>query len=126
MVLGHHRAGEVDLAAGDMAVDVDAAGHDDLAREVEALIDADIGPGRCGDAAVADMEIRHLAAPFVAGVEDAPAAELDAELMRSPLPERRSPGRCSCRVAPALGRGEGLSALSGRATTPSVRKIWPA
>ena len=125
MVLGHQGAGEIHLAAGDMAVDVDAAGHDDLAGEIEALIDADIGAGSAADAPVTDIEIRRLAAPLVGGIEDAPAAELDESHALS-FASAAMAWAMACKVAPALGRVEGRSAPRGRATTPSARKIWPA
>ena len=69
LVLGSQLAGEVDLGAGDVAVHVNAAGHDDQAGCVEDLVGTD---GRVGwrwhHLAVLNPEILDPAVDAVGGV----------------------------------------------------------
>jgi len=57
MVAEHQRARQVHLAAADVAVDVDAAGHDDAAGELDGLVELRARPGIVDDAPVADVEV---------------------------------------------------------------------
>src|SRR5215472_14259699 len=120
VIAGHQSAGEVDLAAGHMAMDIDPPRHDDLAGKIEALVDGLARRSRAADAPVADVKIPHLAVPVIGGIEDSPAAEFDDS---HALPMAAA---IAVRVAPALGRGEGRRAARGKATMPSPRKICPA
>ena len=76
VVLGHQHARDVDLAAADVGVQVDAAGHDDAAVQRILLIDLRFGGGR-DDAAVRDVDVAHLAVDAVRGIVDFAAGELD-------------------------------------------------
>ncbi len=60
VLLGQHHPGDVDLAAADMAVQVDAAGHDHLAGEVDHLVRAAVGRRR-HDPPVLDPQVHDLA-----------------------------------------------------------------
>ena len=60
MLLAHEEAREVDFAAGDMAVDVDGAGHDHEPAEIDTPAGGLIGR-RGRDAAILDEEIADLA-----------------------------------------------------------------
>ena len=84
VIVRHQGAGEIDLAAGDMAVDVDAARHDDAAGEIVGAVDLRARFRRIDDAAILDMEITDLAALSVGGVDDAPAGEQQAAHRRPP------------------------------------------
>src|SRR5690554_2443925 len=65
-------AGEVDLRPRDVAVDVDAAGHDDQAARIE---DGRVVGKARHDAAVLDANIRHRAVHAVARIVDPPARD---------------------------------------------------
>ncbi len=76
MVLRQQHAGDGHLAAADMGVRVDGAGHDDPALHVVGRV----GPGvRLGgdDLAVLDIDVADLAAHFVGGIVDLAAGQLD-------------------------------------------------
>ena len=83
MVFGHHHAGDGHLAAADMGVGVDGAGHHDLAFEIVRLVDAGVGLG-CDDLSVLDINVADLAAHFIGGVVDFSAGKLDQHGMGAP------------------------------------------
>src|SRR5262249_6334397 len=118
VVLRQQRAGEVDLAAAKMAMQVDGARHDDPAGEVVGLIDLRTPTGVGGDAPVAQVEIADAIA-VVGRVDDATASELHERHAAPPASARSIRPSTSA----ALGRPLSRSFASGRATTPSVRKI---
>ena len=76
VVLRHQHAGDGDLAAADVGVRVDAAGHDDAAVEV-IFRDRPARWSRRHDAAVADVDVANLAVDAVAGIVDLAAGQLD-------------------------------------------------
>ena len=76
VILRHQHAGDGHLAAADMGVRVDGAGHDDAALHVVVVVDARVRPGR-DDPAVLDIDVAHLAAHPVGGVVDFAAGQLD-------------------------------------------------
>jgi len=67
MVFGRHRAGEIDRAAGDVGVNVDAAGEDDQAGSVDRAAGGD-GAGEA--AGVVDANVFDLAVDAVGRVID--------------------------------------------------------
>ena len=76
MVLGQQHAGDGHLAAADMGVRVDGAGHDHPAFHVVGRIGPGIGLGG-DDLAVLDIDVADFAAYFVGGVVDFAAGQLD-------------------------------------------------
>ncbi len=95
MVLGQHRAGDVELSAADVGVHVDGTGHDHPAGQVVVVVDRFIG-GRGGDdPPVAQIQIADLAVHAVGGIVDPAALEPDqhrARPSRSRRRSRRAPG----------------------------------
>src|SRR5262245_48476406 len=76
-VLAHHKgARKVHLAATDVAVNIDSAGHDDTAGNVDDLPDFRTRPRVRGNAAIADVDIADDVVAAVGGIEDAAAGEL--------------------------------------------------
>ena len=71
VVLRRHRAGEVERPAGDVRVNVDAAGEDDHPRGVDGAAALDVGD----DAAVVDAEVLDDAVDAVGGVVDFSAGD---------------------------------------------------
>src|SRR3546814_8659396 len=67
--------GEIDLDTSDVAVDIDAAGHDDLASQIEGAIDARAGARIGDDAPVLDEEVGRDAIAAVGGIDDEAAGE---------------------------------------------------
>ena len=65
---GEQLARGVDLRAGDVGVDVDAARHDDHAARVDA---AGVGPDVGDDLAAVEAQVAHLAVDAVGRVVDA-------------------------------------------------------
>ena len=117
MLLGQHHPRDVDLAAADMAVHVDPAGHHDLAGELDHLVRPAVGRRR-HDAAVLDPQIHHLAVDAVERIVDRAAGEL-----RDHAVSRRAEMLADAdrRMSAALGRRVSRSRRSGRLTTPSLR-----
>ena len=76
MVLGQQHAGDGHLAAADMRVRVDGAGHYDFALDVVGLIGLAIGLGG-DDLAIQDIDVADFAADLVGGIVDLAARELD-------------------------------------------------
>ena len=84
VVLGQQHAADGDLAAADVAVRIDGAGHDDAAAERILLIDARAGRRRRDDAAVLGVNIADLAVDPVHRVIDFSAGKLDEHVPVSP------------------------------------------
>src|SRR6188768_2048612 len=76
VILRHQRAGDGHLAATDVGVRVDGAGHDYAAAQVILLVDTRLGGGR-HDAAVHDIDVANLSVHIVRGVVDLAAGQLD-------------------------------------------------
>lgn len=66
------------VAPGDMAVDVDGAGHDDLAGHAVFGIEARVRAGIGGDPAILDEEIADFAIPALGRVVKPAAGQFDA------------------------------------------------
>ncbi len=73
VVLGQQQAGDVQLAAADVGVQVDGAGHHHLAGEIDLGVDDGVGAGIGDDAAVRHKEIPHHAVDAVGRVVEATA-----------------------------------------------------
>src|SRR3546814_7481665 len=101
MVAGHQHPGEIDLATSDVAVDIDAAGHDDLAGQIEGAIDARAGARIGDDAPVLDEEIGRDAIAAVGGIDDEAAGALGERHDAVPFP--RSCASSIARAAPTAG-----------------------
>src|SRR6185437_6977458 len=101
-----------------MAVNVDAARHDDGAAEIVAVIGLSAG-GSSDDAAVADIEIARNALLAVLGIVDA-AAGKTRDHARAP---RLS--TIACATAATLGNAVLRTESSGKATTASARTSVP-
>ncbi len=87
-----------------MGVDVDGAGHDDLAGDVVGLIGFAAVRARRGDAAIVDEDVaRRVAA--VHGIDDAAALKPDHHARASGLPSRSAilPSTSATVGAPPLG-----------------------
>ena len=97
--VGQHGAREIDLAAADMRVQVDGAGHRDLAGHVVGAIDALAVARPIDDAPVADEQIAHHVVDPVGRVDDARACELGQHDDRDARPAAHAarPSRCSSR-----------------------------
>ena len=76
VVLGKQHAGDRHLAAADVGMRIDAAGHDDPAMQRVFLIDLRVRLGR-DDAAILDEDVANFAVDAVCGVVDFAASELD-------------------------------------------------
>ena len=75
VILGQHHAADVDLATADVGMDVDRAGHHHATGDVDHLLRL-ARVGRClDDAAVAQVEVAHLAVDPVLGIVDATTFE---------------------------------------------------
>ena len=71
VILRGHRAGEVERGAGDVRVDIDAAGKDDHAGRVDRAAALDVGD----DPAVGDADVLDHAVDAVGGIVDFPAGD---------------------------------------------------
>src|SRR5205823_3148052 len=80
-----HHAGDVDLAATDMAVQVDPAGHDDLAGKVQGLVCGPTVGGCCHDAAVLKPEVANFSIDAVDRVVGPAVRQLQQHGMESPV-----------------------------------------
>ena len=78
MILRGHRPGEVERGAGDVGVDIHAAGEDDHAGRVDHAAALDLGD----DAAVRDADVLDHAVDAVRGIVDLAAV---IRSMESPL-----------------------------------------
>ncbi len=77
VVLRQHHTADGHLAAADVAVRIDGAGHDDTAVKRILPIDARAGWRRSDDAAVLGVDVAHLAVDPIHRVIDFSAGELD-------------------------------------------------
>ena len=84
VVLGQHHAPDRHLAAADVGVRVDGAGHDHPAAQVVLLVDARVRVAG-DDHAVADVDVADLAVHAVGRVVDPSAGELGEHRLRSAL-----------------------------------------
>ena len=82
VIFRHQHAGDGDLAAADMRMGIDAAGHDDAAMQRIFLIDLRAG-GRRYDAAVLHENIADFAIDPVHGIVDLAASQLDEHFVMS-------------------------------------------
>ena len=83
VIFGHQHAGDGHLAAADMGVRVDGAGHHHAAFQIVGLRHAPVGRGS-DDLAVLDIDVADLAAHLVGGVIDFAAGELDDHVLETP------------------------------------------
>ena len=98
MILGQQHAGDGHLAAADMGMRVDGAGHDDAALHVIGRVRPGVGLGG-DDLAVLDIDVADFAAHLVGGVVDFAAGQLDEHgygsrpiaALRWPKARRRRP-----------------------------------
>src|SRR5690606_37694932 len=121
MILGQHEAGDVDLAAADMGVHVDGAGHDDLAAQVVFLRHGFAVGRRCDDAAVTDKNVHDLAIDLVRRIVDPATAKLDQH-------DAFFLGSAASRAAStssSLGSGVSRNFFNGSATELSLRNWVP-
>ncbi len=114
-ILLHQQAGEVHLAAGDVAVQVDAAGHDDIAVQVVFLIGGLVG--RRDDAAIQYLDVARDRILAIGRVEHAPT--LEPQSHATPPAIRRT-------ASATLGSVATRKAPSGRLTMESMRNTVPA
>jgi hypothetical protein len=121
MLLGHQEARQVDLAAGDVAVDVDRARHDDHAGEVVLGVDAVAGSRGRHDAPVADVDLCDRAVAAVRGVVYPRALEAG----QHGIPRRSRISAILLRTQATLGSPRETSPPARNATTPSPRNTWP-
>ena len=77
MILGHQQARQVDLAAADVGVQVDAACHDDAATDVELLTEG-LAIGRRNDATVAHTQIAQNAGAASGRIDHEAATQAQA------------------------------------------------
>src|SRR5262245_37759528 len=112
MQLGHQQARQVDLAAADVAVQVDTAGHHDATAGVDVL--AGIARIRGDDAAIAHDDVAHLPIDTVGGVEYLAAVNAH----HAPGPRRRVMPSSTCAT---LHKPSSRTANTGTTTGPSVR-----
>src|SRR5690606_36981444 len=124
---GQHQARQVHLAAADVGVQVDAAGHHHAAGEVVFGVDLVLRV-QGDDAAVADADVAELAVDAVGGVVDAPALEPDRRhcapsFAAAPLVRRATSARAT---SATVGRPSSRTAWSGSDTTLSARSRWPS
>ena len=82
MVFRQQHAGDGHLAAADMGVRVDGAGHDDPAFHIVGRVYPSVRLGR-DYLAVLNIDVADLAAHFVGGVVDFAAGQLDQHVMGS-------------------------------------------
>src|SRR5262245_22703553 len=107
-----------------MAMDVDPAGHDDAAGNVDDLRDFCSWSRIGGNAAIADVNVAGGIVAAVGGIEDAAAGEL--HISHAVVRSFTSAPRMRPNTSAALGRLRWSSPCKGSATTLSIRKIWPA
>src|SRR5688572_18058745 len=108
---------EVDAAAGDVRVNVDAAGHHDHSARVDLLCGGGDG---VDDRAGVDTDVANVTVDAIGRVVDAPTS--DPQLRQSALLARF--GRRASRVIPSLGsRSRDSRAISPRITSAGSR--WP-
>ena len=86
MVFRQQRPRDIDLAAADMGVHVDSAGHDDAPPAIDFLGDSFLGRGRRNDTAVPHEDVLHHAVDAMLRIIDTTASELDQPHLRPPLP----------------------------------------
>ena len=118
MVLGQHGAGDVDLAAADVSVQIDGARHDHLPGDVVLAFDA-VVRARCGhDPAFVHDRSSHVSPFTPCGVEHSAALQ----------PDHCRPPSCSRMRDSALAATDGDAPTWRKriATTLSVRNRCPA
>ncbi len=123
VILRDHHAGDGHLAAADMGVRVDGAGHHHAALHVVGLCHAPVG--RCPhDPPVLDIDVADLAAHLVGGVIDFAAGQLDHH--GEETPGRYSAASIDASTSAARGSSARCRFLSGSDTTLSQRMSLPA
>ncbi|OIQ69761.1 hypothetical protein GALL_486360 [mine drainage metagenome] len=75
VVFAQQGAGDVDLAAADMGVDVDGAGHHQRASEVDVLVDHGVRPGIADDAPALHMQRARRSVQLLDRIDDARIAK---------------------------------------------------
>ncbi len=104
MVFREQQARRVHIAAGNVGMDVDRTGHDDLAGHVEHMIGR-LALRRVDDTRIANPEVAH-AVPSIGGIDDMAAGQA--------YQHASFPFRCSL-IWPMTSatRGASLAALAG-------------
>ena len=123
VVLGDHHAGDGHLAAADMGVRVDGAGHHHPALHVVVLRHAPVGR-RGHDLSVLDIDVADLAAHFVGGVIDFAAGKLDRHCEETP--GLYSAASMAASTSAARGSSARCRFFRGSDTTLSQRTSRPA
>ncbi len=110
---------QIDLAAGDVAVDVDGASHHQLARDVMDRGGLSAIGGRRNDAIAVDPDIALPLGRRFSGIDDAAASETQHHRPAS------RPARMACAASARPGCLSSRVARSGKVITASERTISP-
>ena len=118
MLFGQHEARGVHVGAGDMRMDVDAAGHRDKAARVDRLVGSGAAVRRRDDLIVANPEIADFVA-LVGGIDDMCA--FDADQHARPLASSRQ-AAMRARTCATLGAALRAEAVDGD-QGPGIRGV---